>query len=63
MEQTCQQVIIIAKGKLVATDSVENLTSRARGAQSVLVEVEGVDGALDAAATILQPPPGTGLGE
>lgn len=50
VEQTCQQVIIIAKGKLVATDSVENLTSRARGAQSVLVEVEGVEGALDPAA-------------
>jgi ABC-2 type transport system ATP-binding protein len=50
VEQTCEQVIIIAKGKLVATDSVENLTSRARGAQSVLVEVEGVDGALDPSA-------------
>ncbi len=49
VEQTCQQVIIIAKGKLVATDSVENLTHRARGAQSVLVEVEGRDGVLDPA--------------
>src|SRR6202051_2241883 len=49
VEQTCEQVIIIAKGKLVATDSVSNLQGRARGAQSVLVEVEGVDGALDPA--------------
>src|SRR5712691_5702267 len=39
VEQTCQQVIIIARGKLVATDSVENLTSRLRGAESVAVEV------------------------
>jgi ABC-2 type transport system ATP-binding protein len=41
VEQTCQQVIIINKGKLVATDSVENLQHRARGAESVLLEVEG----------------------
>ena len=47
VEQTCQKVIIINKGKLVATDSVHNLQSRARGAESVLVEVAGRDGKLD----------------
>ena len=47
VEQTCQQVIIINKGKLVATDSVENLQHRARGAESVLLEVEGRNGAVD----------------
>src|SRR5881227_4165489 len=41
VEQTCQQVIIINKGKLVATDSVSNLQNRARGAESMLVEVGG----------------------
>src|SRR5436190_13640488 len=50
VEQTCQQVIIISKGKLVATDSVSNLRGRARGAESLLVEVASRDGALDAAA-------------
>jgi ABC-2 type transport system ATP-binding protein len=49
VEQTCEQVIIINKGKLVATDSVENLQNRARGAESVLVEVAGGNGKLDAA--------------
>src|SRR6201997_591035 len=39
VEQTCEQVIIINKGKLVATDSVSNLQNRARGAESVVVEV------------------------
>ncbi|HEY7338909.1 MAG TPA: ABC transporter ATP-binding protein [Bryobacteraceae bacterium] len=39
VEQTCEQVIIIAKGKLVATDTVENLTSRLRGSETVDVEV------------------------
>jgi len=47
VEQTCQQVIIINKGKLVATDSVQNLQARARGAESVLVEVSGRNGSLD----------------
>ncbi|HUE55316.1 MAG TPA: ATP-binding cassette domain-containing protein [Candidatus Udaeobacter sp.] len=49
VEQTCQKVIIINKGKLVATDSVSNLQSRARGAESVLVEVAGRNGDLDSA--------------
>ncbi len=49
VEQTCQQVIIINRGKLVATDSVHNLQNRARGAESVLVEVASRNGVLDAA--------------
>jgi ABC-2 type transport system ATP-binding protein len=47
VEQTCEQVLIINKGKLVATDSVHNLQNRARGAESVMLEIEGRDGALD----------------
>src|SRR6201997_762185 len=47
VEQTCEQVIIINKGKLVATDSVHNLQSRARGAESVLVEIAGRSGSLE----------------
>jgi ABC-2 type transport system ATP-binding protein len=49
VEQTCEQVIIINKGKLVATDSVRNLQARARGAESVLVEVAGRNGGLETA--------------
>jgi ABC-2 type transport system ATP-binding protein len=49
VEQTCQQVIIINKGKLVATDSVNNLQNRARGAESLLVEVAGRNGDVDSA--------------
>jgi ABC-2 type transport system ATP-binding protein len=48
VEQTCEQVIIINKGKLVATDSVRNLRARARGAESVLLEIGGRDGNLEA---------------
>jgi gliding motility-associated transport system ATP-binding protein len=50
VEQTCEQVIIINKGRLVATDSVNNLQNRAQGAGSVLVEVAGRNGALQPAA-------------
>jgi ABC-2 type transport system ATP-binding protein len=39
VEATCEHVVIIAKGKLVATDTVENLTSRLRGAETVALEV------------------------
>jgi len=48
VEQTCEQVIIINQGKLVATDSVRNLQARARGAESVLIEVAGRNGSLEA---------------
>jgi len=48
VEQTCEQVIIINQGKLVATDSVRNLQARARGAESVVIEVAGRNGSLEA---------------
>src|SRR5580698_510726 len=49
VEQICERVIIIARGKLVATDTVANLTSRLRGAETVSVEVITRDGEIDAA--------------
>ena len=50
VSQTCERVIIINKGKIVATDSVSNLQQRARSGESVLVEVAGRNGNLDPAA-------------
>jgi ABC-2 type transport system ATP-binding protein len=47
VEQTCEHVVIINKGKLVATDTVENLTHRLRGSETIGVEVESRDGDLD----------------
>src|SRR5258708_758359 len=52
VEQTCEKVIIINKGKLVATDSVNNLQRRARGAELMLVEVAGRNGMLDSARVL-----------
>lgn len=47
VEQSCENVIIISRGKLVAIDSVANLTNRLRGSESVAVEVESPNGALN----------------
>jgi ABC-2 type transport system ATP-binding protein len=49
VEQTCQQVIIINQGKVVAEDSVSNLQNRARGSESVLLEVAGRNGGSESA--------------
>ena len=50
VSQTCELVIIINKGKVVATDSVSNLQGRARSGESVLLEIGGRNGSLDPAA-------------
>lgn len=62
VEQTCEQVIIISKGKLVATDSVNNLQKRASGAEQIIMEVAGRNGELDPAAVRgrLEKVPGVG---
>ena len=44
VEQSCERVIIISQGKLVAIDSVANLTNRLRGSEAVALEVEAADG-------------------
>jgi ABC-2 type transport system ATP-binding protein len=50
VESTCERVVIISKGKLVATDTVDNLTNRMRGSENVGVEVEAREGTLDVSA-------------
>ena len=44
VEHSCQRVIIISQGKLVAIDSVANLTNRLRGSESVALEIEAASG-------------------
>jgi ABC-2 type transport system ATP-binding protein len=46
VEAVCQKVIIIDKGKLVATDTVENLTHRMHGSDAALVAISA-DGVSD----------------
>jgi len=40
VSQTCQRVVIINKGRVVAEDTPDNLTSRLRGSESQLVQVD-----------------------
>ena len=44
VEHSCERVIIISQGKLVAIDSVKNLTNRLHGSEAVALEVEAADG-------------------
>lgn len=43
VEQICERVVIIAKGKLVATDTVANLTTNLRGAETIQIQILGAD--------------------
>jgi ABC-2 type transport system ATP-binding protein len=41
VEQTCNRVIIIDKGKIVAVDTPQNLRSQVQGGEKISLEVEG----------------------
>ena len=41
VSQTCQRVVIINKGRVVAVDSPDNLTQRLQGAATVFVQADG----------------------
>ena len=47
--QTCQKVVIINKGKVVAVDTPEALTERSRGAQTLFVQAHGPADAIQGA--------------
>jgi ABC-2 type transport system ATP-binding protein len=42
VSQTCQRVVIINKGRVVAVDTPENLTARLQGAGSLYIEVDSM---------------------
>ena len=52
VSQTCQRVVIINKGKVVAVDTPDNLTARLRGSETMYVQIDSagadVTGALSA---------------
>lgn len=50
VSQTCQRVVIINKGRVVAVDTPENLTARLRGSETLYVQVDG--GAADVVPTL-----------
>jgi ABC-2 type transport system ATP-binding protein len=41
VSQTCQRVVIISKGRVVAVDTPDNLTARLQGSQTMFLQVAG----------------------
>jgi ABC-2 type transport system ATP-binding protein len=60
VSQTCQRVVIINKGRVVAVDTPENLTARLRGAETLYLQVDAAGA--DAAATLARVPGVTRIG-
>jgi ABC-2 type transport system ATP-binding protein len=50
--QTCQRVVIINKGRVVAVDTPDNLTHQLKGAAALYVQVEGANDATGALQAI-----------
>jgi len=50
VSQTCQRVVIINKGRVVAIDTPDNLTARLRGSETLYVQVDA--GGADAAGAL-----------
>jgi len=55
VSQTCDRVVIINKGRVVAVDTPNNLTRRLRGAETMFVQVDGTR-ASEAAAVLAKVP-------
>src|SRR5688572_27399449 len=49
VSQTCQRVVIISKGRVVAIDTPDNLTARLRGSETMYLLVAGPESGLQAA--------------
>jgi gliding motility-associated transport system ATP-binding protein len=50
--QTCQRVVIINKGRVVAEDTPENLTHQLKGAASLYVQVDGATAGAEALSAL-----------
>ena len=50
VSQTCQRVVIINRGRVVAIDTPANLTSRLRGSETMFVQIDAAEG--DVTATL-----------
>jgi len=61
VSQTCQRVVIINKGKVVAVDTPDGLTARLRGAETMYVQVDA--GGVDASAAFAAIPGVTRVAE
>jgi ABC-2 type transport system ATP-binding protein len=68
VSQTCQRVVIINKGKVVAIDTPDNLTNRLRGSETMFVHIDGgrvaeAREALERVAGVARVTPADGAGD
>ncbi|MCB0281480.1 MAG: ABC transporter ATP-binding protein [Calditrichae bacterium] len=55
IEQTCERVVIISNGKVVAEDTPQNLTNRLKGGERTIMQIEGAENKIrDAFKDIVQ---------
>jgi ABC-2 type transport system ATP-binding protein len=54
VSQTCQRVVIISKGRVVAVDTPDNLTAKVRGTEAMLLQVDAMGA--DAKSVVAQVP-------
>jgi len=59
VSQTCERVVIINKGKMVAVDTPQNLTAKLRGSETIYLQVDAMG--QDAAAALRNVPGVTGV--
>jgi len=59
VSQTCERVVIINKGKMVAVDTPQNLTAKLRGSETIYLQVDSMG--QDAAAALRNVPGVTGV--
>ncbi len=53
VSQTCQRVVIISKGRVVAIDTPDNLTARLRGAETMYLQIAGPEADVQAALSVV----------
>jgi ABC-2 type transport system ATP-binding protein len=54
VSQTCQRVVIINRGRVVAVDTPENLTARLRGSETMYVQVDAAGGDVEGARNAIR---------
>ena len=59
VSQTCERVVIINKGKMVAVDTPQNLTAKLRGSETIYLQLDSMG--QDAAAALRNVPGVTGV--
>jgi ABC-2 type transport system ATP-binding protein len=53
VSQTCNRIVIINKGRVVAVDTPDNLTARLRGSETMYLQIDSMGGDAEAALSVV----------